>query len=157
MINNLFLIKDEKEYQIANKIIETRKLEDFVILSLDLKEPYLVDKYSHLDNVMRWEDFDVPNLDFNRYWMEEYKQIEKTVRQIIEENYDNEMARSPHYIFGLVWKLGDGFYKYIDALNTFFKYYRPDAIIFATEEGFISTLILSFMKLYKVEHNDLTI
>lgn len=157
MINNLFLIKDQEEYQIANKIIETRKLEDFVILSLDLREPYLVDKYPHLDKVMRWEEFGMVSLDLNRYWMEEYKQIEKTVRRIIEKSYDNKIARSPHFIFGLVWKLGNSFYKYIDVLDTFFKCYRPNVIIFTPEEGFISTLILSFMKLYEVEHNDLKI
>lgn len=155
MINNLFLIRNKQEYDAANKTIETGRLNDFSMLSWSEKKPYMTNSCSHFKNVMKWEDFQVEDVTLNPYWFENYKQIEVIVRERTKRFCQNEIARSPHFMFGLVWKLGDEYYKYIDVLNRFFKDYRPAVIYFSYERSFISDLILSFMKLYGVGYKDL--
>ncbi len=71
-ITHLFLIRNEKEYQLANKVIQKKLFIDFVILYISNEVPYLIDKHTNLQNVMRWEDVGVGDLTLNRYWLENY-------------------------------------------------------------------------------------
>jgi len=155
MIGNLFLIRDEKEYKLAEKIIEERKINDFVMLSWSGKEPYAVNTCVHLKKVMKWEEFQVKGLNLNLYWLVNYRYIETLARKSMERFCQNEIAKSPHFIFGLVWKLGNEL-GYIDTLDKFFRDHRPGAIFFIPGKDFISPLIFSFMDIYKIKYEKLT-
>ncbi|MFC1623825.1 hypothetical protein ACFL28_00690 [Candidatus Omnitrophota bacterium] len=157
MIDNLFLIRDKKEYGITTQLTETRKLDSFSMLSWSEKEPYITNTFSHLKNVRRWEDFQVGDMSLNCYWLNYYEQIKDIALKNMEKYHWNEISMSPHFMFGLVWKLGDSYYKYIDALNNFFNSHRPEAIFFRPQKDFFSTLVLSLVKLYGVKYKRLEI
>jgi len=157
MIDTLFLIENEKQYRLARKVIEAKKIDDFSMLSWSENESYINDKYSYLKGVMKWGDFQVKDITLNSYWLNHYEQIEGMVRGKIESFSKNEIARSDHFIFGLVWKLGDSYYKYIDALDIFFQNHKPKKIYFSHKRNFISDLMLSFVKLYGARHEELAI
>jgi hypothetical protein len=156
MPKNLFLIKNKEQYYTAGKIIKARKIKSYSILTLDDKEPYLVNKFQNVTDINMWQDFGILDPILNQYWLEEYKQIEKNALDLLQECHDR-IITSPHFIFGLVWKLGDGYYKFINILDTFFKNHKFNTIFFEHRNNFICDLLLSFAKLYGVKDFELTI
>lgn len=156
MMNILFFIKNMKEYEAVKKIIAAKSLKDFVILCLDNNPPYLTDRYSNLEGVRRWAEFGVQDLTLNRYWLQRYKEIEKIVKKTTEKAYYyDKIANTPYFIFGIVWKLGDAYYKYIDTLNTFFADQKPQAVFFSRGESFIDRLLFSFVRLNEAKYSNL--
>ncbi len=152
-INNLFLIRDKHEYSQACNIVKQLDPEDYAILPLQDEFPYWGDNYGDFDNISKWGDYGIRNLGFSRYWLDEYKQIEEVITTYLTRNkkYNNGIARSPHFIFGLVWSCGQYYYDPIDALNNFFSRYKPKIVYFSPSKNFISELLLSFINLYKLE------
>lgn len=156
MINTLFLIRDEKEYQIAERIIKKRCLNNFVILSWSEKEPYIADTCSNLKGVMKWAEFQVNDMNLTGYWLINYRDLESTVFKGMEKLSQDKIARSPHFIFGLVCQLGV-YYHHIEVLNKFFKDHKPETIIFTPNESIISSIVLSFTRFYRIKHENLEI
>ena len=154
MTENLFLINDNEQYCIAEKIIEVRNIESYSILTLDDKEPYLVNKFQNVTDINTWQDFGILDPILNLYWLEEYKQIEEHALELLENCHDR-IIKSPHFIFGLVWKLGDGHYKFINILDAFFKNHKFNTIFFEHRNNFICNLILSFARLNNIKDFEL--
>ncbi len=154
MSENLFLINDNEQYCTVGKIIEARKIESYSILTLDDEEPYLVNKFQNVTDISTWQDFGILDPALNQYWLEEYKQIEKYALDVLKNCHDR-IITSPHFIFGLVWKLGDGYYKFINILGTFFKNHKFNTIFFVHRDNFICNLILSFARLNGIKDFDL--
>ncbi|MCP4613459.1 MAG: hypothetical protein GY845_32610 [Planctomycetes bacterium] len=156
MTENLFLINDNEQYCIAEKIIEVRNIESYSILSLDYKEPYLVNKFQDVTDISTWQDFGILDPTLNRYWLEEYKQIEKYALDVLQDCH-GRIITSPHFLFGLVWKLGNSYYKFIDILDTFFKNHKFNTIFFDHRDNCICNLILSFARLNDIKDVELAI
>lgn len=156
MINTLFLIRNEKEYQIAERIIEKRRLNGSVMLSWSEKEPYIADTCSNLKGVMKWAEFQINDMNLSGYWFTNYRDIESTVFKGMEKLSQDRIARSAHFNFGLVCKLGN-YYHHIEVLNKFFKDYRPETIIFTPKKSLISSIMLFFTRLYGTKHEILDI
>lgn len=152
-IQNLFLIREELEYQSAIELTELHGLTEYEILTIKDEPPYLINDCASLEKASTWQEYGILDPGFSRYWLNEYKEIDEIISTEMAENekYNDEIIRSPHFKFDLVWLLGRQYYDVINTLNEFFQKYRPDAIYFRPENNFISNLIFSLTRAYKIE------
>ena len=156
-INNLFLARDKHDYSQAQNLVTQQALKDYTILPIQDEFPYWRNNNDNFDNLSKWEDYGIRDLRFSRYWLDEYKQIEEIITTHLtkKRKYNNQIARSPHFIFGLVWECGRDYYDPIDALHNFFIRYKPKIVYFNPSESFIRKLLLSFINLYKIQFRPL--
>lgn len=139
-VEKLFLVGDQDEYR---KAAEFPLGQEDVILFLSRQPPYLTDAPMHLPLLQSWTEFGVENLDMNRYWLENYKEIEEIISMRMRRFCQNPLFLNPHFAMDLVWQIGDSYYKYADVLKSFFKKHCPKELIFTPKDDFVSELILA--------------
>lgn len=152
-IKNLFLIRNELEYQAVIKLAQSNCLLEYEILTIKDEHPYLVNDCASLEKVSTWQDWGVVDPGFSRYWLNEYQAIDDIISCEItdDEKYNNDVMQSRFFKFGLNWLLGRRYYDVINALDIFFRQYKPTAIYFGPEDSFICHLLLSFARAYKFQ------
>lgn len=152
-IQNLFLIRNEAEYQSAIKLAELHGLTEYEMLTIKDEPPYLINDCADLEKVSTWQKYGISDPGFSRYWLNEYKAIDEIISIEIakDEKYNNEIIQSPYFKFGLVWLLGRQYYDIVNVLNKFFQKCRPEAIYFRPENNFVGNLIFSFAQAYKIK------
>lgn len=158
-MHSLFLIRNTKEHAISLDLIEHRKLIQVATLGICDSHPHLTNDFSSLKETQKWEDFDVIESRVNRYWLDKRKKIEAEILPKLKhsEFFNNSIAQSPHFLFGLAWKIGDEYYQYIDELNGFFRTQKPRFVFFNPKDNFISKLILSLLEIYRIKHETLSL
>lgn len=151
-IKNLFLIRNELEYQAVIKLAQTNCLSEYEILTIKDEYPYLVNDCASFEKVSTWQDWGVVDPGASRYWLVEYKEIEEIIScQMAQDNrYDYDVIQSQHFKFNLVQHLGRYYYDMIDSLNEFFEKYRPEVVYYRPENNFIGHLVTSFVRLYGI-------
>lgn len=157
-IDNLFLVRDRSDYSQAQNLVRQLVLKDYTILPIQDEAPYWGTNYDQFDNISKWEDYGIRNLESRPCWLNQYKQIEEVIRVDLanKRTYDKRMALSPYFIFGLVEACGRNYYDPIFALHEFFTGYNPKIVYFNPLENFISKLLFSFINLYKIQFRPLT-
>ena len=126
-VEKLFFVRDQDE---SRKAAEFPLGQEDVILFLSHNPPYLTDAPTHLPLLRSWTEFEIENLDMNRYWLENYKEIEEITLMRMRRFCQNRLFLNPHFVMDLVWKMGDSYYKYVDVLKSFFKKHCPKELIF---------------------------
>ncbi|MFX0137539.1 MAG: hypothetical protein ACFFDN_28130 [Candidatus Hodarchaeota archaeon] len=160
MINNketmktLFLIKNETEYQSATKLLESRDLTDYDMLSIQSEYPYLVNDLAHNHNVSHWQKYDVIDFPMSRYWLYEYKTIEEIINAELArtDKYQNRLLQSPYFTFSLVYYFGNQYYESITVLNDFFSNNNIETVFFNPTDDFIGNLISSLVSHYNIKY-----
>lgn len=150
---NLFLIKNELEYQSVNNFVELHGLTDYDILTIQSEYPYLINNFAHNQNVSQWQKYDVIDISMSRYWLEEYKTIEEIITTELsrDNKYQNQIIQSPYFTFGLVLFFGRQNYEFITILDDFFSKNNFETVYFNPANGFIGNLICSFTSHYNIK------
>jgi hypothetical protein len=149
----LFLIKNDSEYQSANNFVELHSLTDYEMLSIQSKYPYMVNNFTHYQNVSQWRKYDVIDISTSRYWLEEYKTIEEIITtELAKDNkYQNQIIQSPNFTFGLVLFFGRQNYEPITVLDDFFSNNKFESVWFNPTNDFIGNLICSLTSHYNIK------
>lgn len=152
-IQNLFLIRNETEHESVIKLISLHGLTNFEMLTIKDDAPYLVNDCTNLEKVSTWQKYSILDPGFSRFWLNEYKSIEEiiSIEMSKDKKYNNEIMQSPYFKFDLVQMFGKQYFEVIDILNNFFQKFTPDAICFRPESNFISNVILSFARTYRIK------
>ncbi len=155
----LFLIRNKEEWDSVNKLVKKNKFKDFIQLTISDEAPYLINTLTDFKNVMLWENVGVSDLHLNRYWIDNYKQIESIIIKIMKEDEQeyNNATLTKHFIFGLVQRLGNDFYKYIVLLDKYFKENIFKVIYFNPKDDVLSNILLSFCKLHRFKNKIINI
>ena len=150
-IKNLFLIRNEMEYQAAIKLVQSNGWSEYEILTINDEHPYLANDFANLKKVSKWQEFGVADPRGSRYWLDNYKDIEEIIdfEMAQDRRYDHDVIKSQDSKFNLVQHLGLNYYDVIDSLNVFFEKYRPETVHFIPKDNFIGHLIPSFARVYK--------
>jgi len=142
-VEKLFLVRDQDEYR---KAAEFPLGEEDVILFLSHQSPYLIDAPTHLPLLRSWTEFEVENLDMNRYWLENYREIEEIILNRMRRFCQNPLFLNSHFAMDLVCKIGGSYYKYVYVLEGFLRKYAPKELTFTSKGDFVSELIFAHAK-----------
>ncbi len=155
----LFLINNESEYQSAHNFIELHSLTDYDMLSIQSEYPYMINNFTHYQNVSQWQKYDIIDISTSRYWLEEYKTIEEIINtELAKDNkYHNQIIQSPNFTFGLVLFLGCQHYEPITVLDDFFSNNNFGTLCFNPTDDFIGNLICSLTSHYNIKRQRLTL
>ena len=154
-IDQLFLIRNLKEYRRASALVQANPLRLSVILEYIQKPPYLVDNHTNLPTVYSWRDFGVSDPELNRYWLEQYPAIHRCVSNRVRGLTNDPLSQTPHFLLGLIWDIGDSYLKYFAIVRDFFERHSPRITYLRPKTDFPGRLFLSCISRFKIEHRRL--
>ena len=151
MCLSIFFVKNMADY---NKIFPIVN-EDCEIYCISDTYPYFSNKYSNQIYVKEWDECTYTCIDsFSRYWLNEYKNIDKFITTALENSNlkKDNIVNSDHFKFDIVWELGQRYMEIIVLLKNFLRNKMPCRLYSNYDNKLISKIIESITKHYGIPH-----
>ena len=136
------LINNLDDYKICIDLIEQENIHSYNFFTIDNLPPYLVDINLDLKNLCKWKEFGIKDFNSNRFWMENYSEIESVVSKYVKDNSFN----NNYFKFGIIMSFTWGMLLPLHEFAGFTKTYKVKKIIMKRENANLVNVFSEFIR-----------
>jgi hypothetical protein len=138
---NIALINDKQDYENCLKTIGEENIPSYNFFTVNNLPPYLVDIDPGIENLCKWKEHGVTDLNTSRFWMDNYNELNVIVSRFVKENSLN----NNYFKFGLVmsfpWEILLPLYEF----GEFIKKYNVEKVLINKEHGNLKNIFSEFI------------